>query len=59
MKRPINNFNWNKAFSNTNINEKVPVFNKTILNILNNYVQRETIICDDIDPHGLILELNH
>ena len=39
-----------KAFSNTNINEKVSLFNKTILNILNNYIPHETIICDDKDP---------
>ena len=50
MKRAINNFNWEKAFSNTNINEKVSLFNKTILNILNNNIPHETIICDDKDP---------
>ena len=44
------NFNWEKAFSDTNINEKVSLFNKTILNILNNYLPHETIICDDKDP---------
>ena len=50
IKRAINNLNWEKAFSNTNINEKVSLFNKTILNILNNYIAQETIICDDKDP---------
>ena len=50
IKRAISNFNWEKAFSNTNINEKVSLFNKTILNILNNYIPHETIICDDKDP---------
>ena len=50
IKRTINNFNRKKAFSNTNINEKVSLFNKTILNILNNYIPHETIICDDKDP---------
>ena len=39
-----------KAFSNININEKVSLFKKTILNILNNYLPHETIICDDKDP---------
>ena len=34
IKQVINNFNWEKAFSNTNINEKVSLFNKTILNVL-------------------------
>ena len=50
IKRATNNLNWEKAFSNTNINEKVSLFNKTILNILNNYIPHETIICDDKDP---------
>ena len=50
IKRAINNFNWEKAFPNTNINEKVSLFKKTILNILNNYIPHETIICDDKDP---------
>ena len=53
IKRAINNFNWEKAFPNTNINEKVSLFKKTILNILNNYIPHETIICDDKDPPWL------
>ena len=50
IKQAISNFNWEKAFSNNNINENVSLFNKTILNILNNYIPHETIICDDKDP---------
>ena len=50
VKRVINNFNWGKFFSNTNINEKVSLSNKTLLNILNNYIPHETMICDDKDP---------
>ena len=38
------------AINNTNINEKVFLFNNTILNILNNYILLETIICNDKDP---------
>ena len=41
IERTISNFNWEKAFSNTYINEKVSLFNKTILSILNNYVPHE------------------
>ena len=50
IKRAISNLNWGKAFSNTNINQKVSLFNKTILNILSNYILHETIICDNKDP---------
>ena len=53
INRAISNFNWEKAFSNTNINEKVSLFNKTILNILNNYIPHETIICEEKYPPWL------
>ena len=49
IKRAINNFIWVKAFSNTNSKETFSLFNKTILNILNNYILHETIICGDKD----------
>ena len=49
IKRAISNFNQEKAFTDTNINKKVSLFNKTILNILNNCIPHETIICDDKD----------
>ena len=47
IKRAINNFNWEKAFYKANINKKVSLFSKTILNVPNNYIPHETIICDD------------
>ena len=57
----IHGFNWQKAFSNKNSKEKVDTFNKTILNILNNFIPHETI-CDDRDPpwfNGKIKSLIH
>ena len=50
IRKAIDGFNWQKAFSNKNVNEKVDNFNKTILNILSNFIPHETIICDDRDP---------
>ena len=50
IKRSVNNFNWEKAFSSTDISEKVSIFNKTILSVLKNYIPHETIIYDDKDP---------
>ena len=32
------------------VNGKVAVFNRTILNILNNFIPPETIVCNDRDP---------
>ena len=39
-----------KSFLNTIVNEKVAVFNRTISNILNNYIRHENIVCNGRDP---------
>ena len=36
-------FDWDRAFVNTNVNEKVFILNKTILNILSNFIPHETL----------------
>ena len=36
-------------FTNIDVNEKVNLFNKTIKNIIRNYIPQETITCDDRD----------
>ena len=36
-------------FINIDVNEKVNLFNKTIKNIIRNYIPHETITCDDRD----------
>ena len=50
IKRAIEQFPWEKSFRNLRINEMVYLFNKTIKNILSNYIPHETITCDDRDP---------
>ena len=50
IRRAVTDFNWDRAFLNTNVNEKVSIFNSTILNILSNFVPHEKIVCDDKDP---------
>ena len=42
--------NCQKAFLNISVNEKVVIFNKTVLNILSYFVPHETIVCDDKNP---------
>ena len=49
IKRAIEQFPWEKSFRNLCINEMVHLFNKTIKNIISNYITHETIICDDRD----------
>ena len=45
--RAITDFNWDRAFLNTNVNKKVSIFSNTIFNILSNFIPHETIVCDD------------
>ena len=42
-------FDWDRAFVNTDVNEKVLILNKTILNILSNFIPHETLTIDDKD----------
>ena len=42
-------FGWDRAFVNTNVNEKVLILNRTILNIFSNFTQQETLTIDDKD----------
>ena len=38
IKKAISNFDWNKAFENLSVVEKVDFLNKTLLNIFRNYI---------------------
>ena len=49
IRRAIHEFNRQRAFSNLNINERVCFSNKTILNIISNFIPHETVLCDDRD----------
>ena len=46
----IKNFDWEKAFLNVDINKKALLFNKTILNIIRNFIPHKIVTCDDRDP---------
>ena len=50
IRRALSDFNWERAFSNTNVNEKGCILNKSVLIVLSNFVPHETILCDDKDP---------
>ena len=43
-------FNWDKAFTNSNVNYMVDICTKTIQNILSNFIPHQTITIDDKDP---------
>ena len=48
--KAITDFSWERAFEDLSVNEKVSLFNKTIKNILSNYILHEIITTDDRDP---------
>ena len=39
-----------RVFENENVHEKVLTFNKTILNILSNFIPHKLIVSDNKDP---------
>ena len=43
-------FSWDRCFTNTSVNNKLHMFNKTFKNIMSNYIPHETIICNNKDP---------
>ena len=53
IRRAINMFDWDRTFVNTNVNEKVFILNKSILNILSNFSPLEIFTIDDKDSLGL------
>ena len=50
IRKAIEQFSWDRSFKNLDVNEMVFLFNRTIKNILSNYIPHEIIICDDRDP---------
>ena len=59
IRRVISQFNWDKSFSNTNVNEKVYICSHTILNILSNFISHEYIICNERDPPWFNSKIKH
>ena len=53
IRQAIDLFDWRKAFQNTSVYEKVAIFNKTIPNILHNFIPLETLLIDDKYPPWL------
>ena len=43
-------FDWDRAFKNINVNEKVFILSKTILNVLSNFIPHQTLTVDDNHP---------
>ena len=50
IKKAVSNFNWNRAFENLSVDEKVELLNDTLLNIFRNYIPNKKIKCDYRQP---------
>ena len=50
VNRATDQFDWVNLFLDKNINEKVILFNRTILNIFHNFIPNKMITCADRDP---------
>ena len=49
IRKAIGEFPWERHFANSDVNEKVYLFNKTIKNVISSYIPHETIVCSDRD----------
>ena len=59
IRRATDIFDWDKAFVNTNVKEKVFILNKTILNILSNLIPHEKLTLMIKTPLGLQKNIYH
>ena len=49
IQRAVNEFDWENAFSNIDINKKVEILKEIIRNIFSNYCSSKNIFCNDND----------
>ena len=59
IRRAIDRFDWVRALFNVNVDEKVYLFTKTLINIIEIFIPHETIICDDRDPPWINKEIKN
>ena len=50
IRRSINESDWDRTFANKYVDEKVLIFNNTVLNVVSNFFPHELIVCDEKDP---------
>ena len=50
MRKAISEFPWERRFANSDVNKRVYLFNKTMNNIVCNYIPHKAIVCNDRDP---------
>ena len=59
IKRAISGFIWERSLANLDINGRVYLFDKTIENIVSNFILQESITFDDRDPPWINSQVRH
>lgn len=54
VRRSRDEFRWEQALTNLNDSDRVAVFNRTILNVMNNYIPHETVINNQLQGSIII-----
>ena len=57
IRRVIDLFDWDKALRFNDENSQVAIFSDTLMNIMQNFVPNETIICNNRDPPWINKEI--
>ena len=58
IRRAIDLFDLKKPLRINDVDKQVAIFSGTLMNIMQNFVPNETIICDDRDPPWMNKEIN-
>ena len=57
IRRATDLFDWDKTLRINALDKQVAIFSDTLMNIMQNFVPNETIICDDRDPPWMNREI--
>ena len=57
IRRAIDLFVWDKSLCINDVDKQVAIFNDTLMNLMQNFVSNETIICDNRDPPWMNKEI--
>ena len=59
IRKTSNGFQWANSFQNMNVNDMVHSFNRSIKNIIHNFILHEIITCDHRDPLWINSSIKH
>ena len=48
--RAIDLFEWDEVLYINDVDNQVAIFSETLMNIMQNFILNETVLCDDRDP---------